>query len=235
MKPQTSNLIEEAKSKMSGYTALYAYRLLNLCIKAEPASLLSVIVKTDIGEEPLEKVAQIFQPDDYHFIIIPSEEKNLMGIGKGIMKIHPEFKQEIKNEQGKDSSDRDVEISFIQVSMPDVNKERHDLLLDGVKALTEEVKVKTDGIFDLYTAKITAKVAGDKDELDEAKKALKEIHDTLGNAAKEYEEKKIKEIEEAYKAFMEKKNQEENEKKEKDKETNHGAGMSMKILMDEDE
>lgn len=236
MKQQVSNLIEEAKSKLSGYTALYAYRLMNLCVKAEPASLLSVEVETERGTENLDNLSQVYRPDDFHFILIPNEEKELMKIGKGIMKVHPEFKQEVKAEQGKDKNGRDMELKYILISMPDMNDERHEVLTNGVKALTEEVKLKTDGIFDIYTAKIAKQLAGaPDDEIKEAKDALKEIHETLGNAAKEYEERKIKEIEEAYKLYLDKKAQEEAEQTEKEKETNHKAGMSMKMLVDDDE
>ena len=51
MRRNIETLINEMKSKMSGYAVMLQYRYMNLCVKAEPAALLSFTVTDDEEEE----------------------------------------------------------------------------------------------------------------------------------------------------------------------------------------
>ena len=68
----------------------------NLCVKAEPAALLSLTV-TDIEGNVynIEDVADTMIPDDFSFEFVPKEMEMLPFIQKGIAETHPEFKQEV--------------------------------------------------------------------------------------------------------------------------------------------
>ena len=59
MKKTIEILIGEMESKLGGYAGLLNYRFMNLCVKAEPAALLPVVVISNDGEVlNLEKVAR---------------------------------------------------------------------------------------------------------------------------------------------------------------------------------
>ena len=64
--------IESVEKKMAGYHALLSYRYSNLCVKADPTSLLSVTLVMGSTEKDIEEVAEVAKPkDDYHLIVIP--------------------------------------------------------------------------------------------------------------------------------------------------------------------
>lgn len=234
MKRSVRVLIEEAKDKMSGYVALFNFRLMNLCVKAEPAALLAVSVETDDGEKHLEEIADTYRPDDYHFAIVPKDPDDLKLIGKAIINVHPEFKQEIQDleyDKGNDNEDN----RYLRLTMPEVNEERHDFLTDGIDTLCKQCKIKLDETFDRYTSRMERELTDADDKKNEAKKLLKELYGKLGKAADDYRSKKREEIEEAYRAYLAGQSQKEAERHEKEKANARSAGLSMRILTDDDE
>ena len=87
-------IIGELDGKLTGHAALLNYRYMNLCVKAEPAALLSFTI-TDIEGNTynIEEVADTLMPDDYSFEFVPKEMGMLPFIQEGIAEAHPEFKQ----------------------------------------------------------------------------------------------------------------------------------------------
>ena len=77
-------MIKEAQSKMSAYNALLGYRFMNMCVKAEVASLLPVTVSTDLAEQNLEEVAMVNQPNEYQLGVFPKNEMFFQNIVDGI-------------------------------------------------------------------------------------------------------------------------------------------------------
>ena len=89
-------LIGEMESKLGGYAGLLNYRFMNLCVKAEPAALLTVVVMSSDGERlNLEKVARARLANKFQYEIVPMSSDLLAPICKGFMDAHPEFKQEV--------------------------------------------------------------------------------------------------------------------------------------------
>jgi ribosome recycling factor len=134
-------------------------------------------------------------PDDFHFEVYPKDSDLLTKIALAIKTSHPEFKQEVKSvdENPDDSSD---DGKYLLLQMPEVDDDRHDLLVNGVGALYDECKVKLDTNFQAYTTKITAQLVGcPAEELDEAKAALQEVNDKYAEMIKGFREEKEKEIE----------------------------------------
>lgn len=223
MRKSTALLLGEVKGKMSGYVALMNYRYLNLCVKAEPASLLPVTVEYDNASFDIEQVADVTMPQENQLQVYPKDPVLLFAIGKAIATSHPEFKQDIvvdkgngKEETSINSEQEDEADKSILLTMPTVNKDRKNALMEGVKILFDEVKVKLDTNFSFYTQKITIKLANASlEELDEAKKALGDIKKQHDDLAKEYRENKEKEIETAYQLFLEKQTEKEKDKQEK--------------------
>ena len=63
-------LIGEMESKLGGYAGLLNYRFLNLCVKAEPVALISVVIKDKEGDtRNIEDVARTMLINKYQFEI----------------------------------------------------------------------------------------------------------------------------------------------------------------------
>ena len=196
-------------AKLTGHTALLNYRYMNLCIKAEPMSILSLIV-TDIEGNAfnIEEVADTVQRDDFSFLFVPKEMEMLPFIQKGIAETHPEFKQEVIKPEGDDhyfypdTPEYDEERHLV-CTMPEVDDNRYDALKQSVKALYDERKVEMDKIKAEYTQTIADRTADlPKDEADEAKNRLEELCNQYSDLIKQYRDNKEQEIEEAHKEWQ---------------------------------
>lgn len=244
-------LLNEAQKKMSGYAALMCYQLANICVKADPMALLEVKLSSASGELNLEEVAQVALPNDYQFIIIPNDEQLLIPIGQAVLKVHPEFKLEERNglddlmseEQRKemeeekrmmgDGADED-DTHVIRCTMPEINKDRRDACMEGVKVISEETDGKIQYNFGLYTQRITAKLAGAKaEELDEAKQALEEVYNQHKDICKEYRTNKEKDIEDAYQKYLSQ--QQEQEQQQQEKQAAEGDQTILSMVMGGDD
>ena len=131
---------------LSTLNAQFAYRLMNLCVKSEPVSLLPIVVVIDGEQQKLEECAKISKDDDYTFRIIPEFSSDIPALAQAIFKVHPEFKQEMLteevdyfDEEGEECRDK---VPYILLTMPEVNEERYDVLKDGVKVVYDDTKVK---------------------------------------------------------------------------------------------
>lgn len=190
-------LLGEVQRKMSGYAALLNYRFMNLCVNAEPASLMPVTVEINGEEMDIEEVADVAIPQENQLGIYPKDPSYLHLISKAILLAHPEFKLE------QIADENDEEDKMILCTMPVVNKDRRDLCMEGVRILSDETKVKMDLNFSLYTNKIMTKMLGDTPEnIDEAKKMLEDIYNGHTDLCKEYQKNKEDEIEKAYQRYL---------------------------------
>ena len=203
MRTSITSLIDMAQKKMSGYAALFNYRLMNLCVKASPESLLPVEVQ--LGGEPLhiEDVAMARNAPDREdqFEIYPMDKDYLFPIIHGLHDVHPEFIIEVK--QFGDSDPDDEESRYILATMPPVEDVRHKVLMDAVGVLSDECDAKIKATFNYYTGQISLKLAGaPADEMDEAKNALQEVNDSHNELCKQFRANKEQEIEDAYQQFL---------------------------------
>ena len=187
---------------MSGYAVMLQYRYMNLCVKAEPAALLSFTVTDDEGEETnLEEVASAGLANDYQFEIYPNDPKMVFAICKGIKEAHPEFKIDTRTEESDEEPEENQVV--IVCTMPEVNKDRHDLLIEGVDTLYDQCKAKLDANHATYKTRLTAKLVGSsEDDIQEAEDELEKVYKTHDDICLEYKEEKVKEIEEAYQRYL---------------------------------
>lgn len=202
MRKSIETLISEMKSKMSGYAVMLQYRYMNLCVKAEPAALLSFTVTDDEEEETnLEDVASAGMANDYQFEIYPNDPKMVFAICKGIKTAHPEFKIDTRTEESDEESEENQVV--IVCTMPEVNKDRHDLLIEGVDTLYDQCKAKLDANHATYKTRLTAKLVGSSEgDVQEAEDELEKVYKTHDDICLEYKEEKVKEIEEAYQRYL---------------------------------
>ena len=199
---------------LSTLNAQFAYRLMNLCVKAEPVSLLSIEAMIEGKSQKLEECAQIGQEDDYSFQIFPNYDGDIPALAKAILMDHPEFKQEMKTmqvdistEEGKSDMQ---DVHYILVTMPDVDDNRYDVLKNGVNGFYEENKAQMEAVSAKHDAKIATLLDGEspedvkkvKEARDKQTKTWYEQRDTIYND-------KLQEIEDAHLKWQS------NQKKEK--------------------
>ena len=188
---------------LSTLSAQFAYRLMNLCVKAEPVSLLSIEAMIEGEFQKLEDCAQIGKEDDYSFQIVPHYDDDLPTLAQAVFKEHPEFKQEFKKIQvdiSEDPNNPDVhDVYYLQLTMPEVDDERYDVLKNGVKAYYEENKAQMEAVSAKYDAKLAKLLDGESD--DDIKK-VKQARDKQTETWYEHRDRtyndKLKEIEEAH-------------------------------------
>lgn len=210
MRKSTAIILSECQTKMSGYTALFNYRLMNLCVNAEAASLLPVTIEYDEEEYHIEDVANVAQPQPDQLQVFPNDSFMLMRIGKAIFKVHPEYKQQVMVEQSNgeyikledcegEVNDEDKTLLLIA---PPVNKDRRDVLMDGVKLFHDEWKTKIDVLYTTYGEKVALKLAdAETEEINEAKETLENLKKQHLEMGTEYHDNKVKEIEDAYQKY----------------------------------
>lgn len=211
MRKSTAILLSECQTKMSGNAALFNYRLLNLCVNAEAASLLPVTIEYDDEEYNIEDVANVSQPQPDLLQVFPKAGSMLLHIGKAIATVHPEYKQEVMVEQSNgeyiklEDCEDDVndEDKSLLLTAPPVNKDRKDVLMDGVKLFFDELKGKIELLYTTYGEKVATKLNGaDAEEIDEAKEILDNLKKKHMEIGTEYHDNKVKEIEEAYQKYQ---------------------------------
>ena len=199
---------------LSTLNAQFAYRLMNLCVKAEPVSLLSIEAMIEGEPQKLEECSQVGQEDDYSFQVYPNYDGDIPALAQAIFKDHPEFKQEFKTmqvdvstEEGKSDMQ---DVHYINVTMPEVDDNRYDVLKNGVKGAYDENKAQMEAVTAKYDAKLAQLSAG---ESDEDVKKLKEARDKQTKTWYEQRDAiyndKLKQIEDAHVKWQS------NQKKEK--------------------
>ena len=201
MRPIINTVIEDSKSRLNGYVMLLNFKYNNLCVKAEGAALLGVDVRVDGTVMDLEKTATVMQPRDDQFLVIPNDPYLVEPIIKGIFEMHPEFKMEMKflDEDIKDPSTR-----HMLYTMPEVNKDRRDLLANAVKSLYDETSARIKAVFAKDKLNLLQGVQGlPAEEIKELEDALDDAYDQNKNMVDQAYELKSKEIEDAYDRYLE--------------------------------
>lgn len=206
MKRAIKLIIGEMEGKLNGYAVLLNYRYMNLCVKVEPAALVPVAITDNDGQSrTFEEVAGAMSIDEYTFEICPFDQKLIFNICKGLKLAHPEFKQEIIKAAEEDmlSDDPDEDERHILCHMPEVNDDRRDVLMDGVKVLYDQCMVEVNRVKGEYTPRMAQKVIGlPEEEIDEATNALEERFDLYKNLIDQYRANKEKEIEDAHQKWL---------------------------------
>ena len=204
-----SAVIKDCSDKMSGYFTLLHYRYMNLCVKAEPAALLSMTI-TDIEGNlyHIEEVADSMQADEFTFEIVPHEMEMLPFIQKGIEEAHPEFKQEVIKPKDEDHFFMANTVEYeaerhIVCKMPEVDNNRYDVLKESVKTLYDQCMTEIEKVKAKYTQILADKTSElPKKEADEATDQLKKLTDQYDDICKTYRDKKVEEIEISHQVWL---------------------------------
>ena len=207
MKRSIVNEFDELSNKLSNLSGVFSYQLKNLCVKADPVSLLTIEVTIDGENQKLEDCTSIAQNDDYSFAIVPHYEDDMPALAQGIFKAHPEFKQKpmsmMVDSKDMKGNPKEVEVPYILATMPEVDDERYDILNEGVKLCYDNCKAKMDAAILKSDTKMAELLAGESED------TINDVTDTFDMLKKEWNDKrdqtrdeKLQEIEEAYKKWI---------------------------------
>ena len=176
--------IESVEKKMAGYHALLSYRYSNLCVKADPTSLLSVTLVMGSTEKDIEEVAEVAKPkDDYHLIVIPKMQDFIMDINQAVQVAHPQHR-------------------FLLYEMPEVDKDRRDFLNQAVDSLYDECKARIEAVTNDQKMTFAEFLSGKPEELKEANDQLNKSHDDYMAKIQSLLNLKRQEIEEGYQRYL---------------------------------
>lgn len=187
------SLINQVENKMAGYLTLLNYRYQNLCVKADPISLMPVNVMMAGEARNIEEVAKVGLTDEYHLAVFPNQDDLQPFIIEGIARSHPEFMLQVKP-----YNINDEERHFLLYEMPKVDKARYDVLTQGVNSLHDECKVRIDEIHADNLKSLTELLKSNPDDLDAMRKEFDRLHEDYVGKVKNLKEEKLTEIEEAY-------------------------------------
>lgn len=230
---------DQLGESLSNQSAQFAYRMKNLCVKAEEVALLPVEILIEGEFQKLESCATIGKKDDYSFMVFPNYEEDLETMAKGIFRVHPEFKQKIGSmqvdsvdEAGKNKS---MDVHYILLTMPEVDDDRYDVLKDGVKVCYEDCKARMEVLNRKADAKFAELTIGDTDEdVKKLKAAREKLNEQwYGHRDKLYNEK-LQEIEEAHNKWLAERGEEERKRMEDEASHNDDVALSMRMTPEED-
>lgn len=195
-------VLNEYERVLDGYTGLLTCRLLNLCVKAHPIAMIPVIVELWGDDKNIEEVADVGVPDDDHITVYPKSQEFLFAIGKGVLEVHPEFQMEEKTMK---SGNNDVR--YLSFKMPEIDKNRRDILNSAVDAFYGEAKGQYETTRAKYSEKLIDTLKDDKtgEDSDNYKKRFEDDFKNSSNVAEQTVNDKKKEIEEAYQRYLQKK------------------------------
>lgn len=188
------------EGKLGGYVTLLVYRYANLCVKAQPLSLMSVVVEDDeLGQMKIEEVAGLTMPDEFHLKLIPYDKRFYFSLCKAVKEEHPEFKQDlVKPDDATDENER-----YLILTMPVVNDDRHDELIDAVNLLYDGCKAQIDKTVASYKVKLEPKIILlSSDEREEVQNALDNSVKMHTSTIDNVKADKLEEIEEAYQHYL---------------------------------
>lgn len=225
MKPIIVAQISGVQEKFDAYLMLLRYKYMNLCVKAEVGALMPVTVTDFSGSYDLEEVAGVGLPDEFHFVIYPRDPEQLQAIIKGIFDAHPEFKLDIKTGEveysdGSDdkteyegiesiladknsTGDDDPKSRYLLYTMPEVDKDRRDLLNTTAKSLHKQCVAEIDVLYARQSPQLVNMLSdAPAEEVDEAKEALKNVYEDYKKTADDLLKAKLDEIEDGYQHYL---------------------------------
>lgn len=228
---------ERLGEALSNTNAVFAYRLMNLCVKAEEVSLLPVQVLVDGELQKLEDCTTISKKDEYSFMIFPTYDEDLPALGQGLMRVHPEFKQKIESMK-IDSVDingksEEMDVRYILVTMPEVDDDRYDVLKDGVKLCFDECKGQMDAINLKADARFATLTVGESEEdMEKLKAGRDQLNETWNDQREKVYNDKLQEIEEAHDKWLAENSERLAREEEEAAARGEGIGMSMRLPLE---
>ena len=233
MKRAIINQLGQLSEQLKGYVGALNYRYLNLCVKAEEASLLPIQVPIEGEPKNLEDVAYAGKRngDDYSIYVIPKIQDDMRDIADAVRSYHPEFIQEIQKEtvDPQDGSG-EQEVQLLRLKMPEVNDDRYDLLKQGANTFYDMCKADMEKARMEADMQFAALGIDEKPEdMDKVKKGVDETNEMWTKKRDQLHDEKLKEIEDAHNDWLANKQAADQKKQEDEAAKNQNAGSSMRL------
>lgn len=240
MRRATIKEYDSLAEKLSSYVGIMDYRFKNLCIKAEPVSLLPIEVLVEGDLQKLEECATIGKDNDYQFMIFPNYDDDLVTIVKGITESHPEFKIEGKtmtvDSTDGEGHDKTVDVRYLLVTMPEVNDDRYDALRDGVDVVYNECKIQMESANAVSKTKFAQLAAGEtKEDLETLDKELKKLNKQWDEQRDKIHQAKLDEIEEAHNRWLSKLSEQKKDQQDIEDARGEKVAKSMRMTPEDNE
>ncbi|MGN0051255.1 MAG: hypothetical protein ACI37N_08745 [Prevotella sp.] len=206
MKKSIILMLSELHGRLLGYFSMMSYGYCQLCVKADPSSILGFEEEEGSMVYRIEDLAEVGlheEPENEDKLdLYPKDPSNLAILARGMMKIHPEFKQSLEKYTGTEENDESIESKYLRLTMPEVNDDRRDLINTAIDGLDTECKLKFDAMKAKYLARITKELIDDPKALDEAKEKIDELVDEADQMREKMTNDKKKEVEDAYQRYL---------------------------------
>ena len=128
MKIKISNVLIETHERLLGYVSEMSYGYAQLCVKADPSSLLSFEEKIDDRKYRMEEMAKIeihnTEEDNDKIDLYPIDPAYISTLISGMFKIHPEFKISVEKYIIDEEDDDSPQLRFVRLTMPKVKSLR---------------------------------------------------------------------------------------------------------------
>ena len=237
MKRAIINQLSMLSEQLKGYVSALNYRYMNLCVKAEEASLLPIQVPIEDELKNLEDVAYAGKKegDDYSLYVIPKFQDDLKDIAKAVLQYHPEFIQEVEKNTVEPGDGSKQEVEYLRLKMPEVNDDRYDLLKQSADTFYKKCKTEMEKVRMEDDAQFVALGIDEKPEdMDNLKKAVEEVTDMWTKKRDQLHDEKLKEIEDAHNQWLADQQASAQKKQEDEAAKNQNAGSSMRLTPEEE-
>ena len=238
MKRAIINQLGQLSEQLKGYVGALNYRYMNLCVKAEEASLLPVQVPIEDELKNLEEVAYVGKKDgdDYSLYVIPKFQDDLKDIAKAVLQYHPEFIQEVEKNTVEPGDGSKQEVEYLRLKMPEVNDDRYDVLKQGVDLFYDMCKTDMEKARMEADAQFAAMGIDEKPEdMDKLKKGVDETNEMWTKKRDQLHDEKLKEVEDAHNEWIANQQASAKKKQEEDAANNQDAGSSMRMTPEDEE
>lgn len=222
--------------ELSSFSGMFAYRLKNLCVKAEEVSLLPIQVMIEGELQNLEKCTILAKKDEYNFMVFPKYDEDMSVLQQGIMAVHPEFKQTIETMKVDTADEKgnvtQADARYVLLTMPEVDDNRYDMLKNAVNVAYDECKAQMEYANTKADAKIAELTVGEtKENVD----LIQHERDKLNQQWDEHRDKlyqnKLQEIEDAHNKWLTEKAVD--EQKRQEDEAAHGTTAATSMRLDQ--
>lgn len=223
-----SAIAEQFEMRVSSKLMAMHGAFTDLCVKADPAALMSTSITSGGEAKHIEDAADVVIPEWNKFFIASHEGFDITDVASGIASVHPEFTQEFF--QMKKSPEGEDAVFVLMMTVPPVNKERHDVLIKSVDACLEAFNASVDYANAAAEVKMAPFLIGaSKEDKDAAKELLSTRGDELKKQAADAAAAKKKEIDEAHQKYLEENKDKLSELEEIKQAANPEAATNMKF------
>jgi len=209
MRRATISEYDKLTNSLCNHVGIMNFRLMNICIKADPVSLVAVEVNIEGETKNIESVCQVGKEDDYRLMLFPSYDEDIPAIMAAVAVTHPEFKQEVESMSvgvaDKTGVEKPYDVKYIRLTMPEVDDDRYEAYKDLAKLIYDDCKLQmeaSEAKTDLLIA--PQALLETKEDQEIIKEELKKLKEEWHAKRDKIYQGKVKEIDDAYTKWLSK-------------------------------